>query len=163
MLLFGFGNPGRVDDGLGPTAAQAIERLGIQGVNVDADYQLTVEDSLAAAQHEAVVFVDAASEGPEPFDFRRLRPARGASFSSHSVRPEGVLALAAELFGRSPAGYLLAIRGYEFDRLAEGLSPQAEANLRAALEFLEPLLRSRAFETALDTDANLTAKQEGEA
>jgi hydrogenase maturation protease len=149
VLLVGFGNPGRVDDGLGPAAAAAIERLGLAGVTVDADYQLTVEDSYAAAAHDVVVFVDAAARGPEPFEFRKLSPAPGASFSSHSIQPEGVLQLSSELFDRRPAAYLLAIRGYEFERLAEGLSPRAASNLDAALGFLAPVLEGRAFEAAL--------------
>jgi len=149
VLLVGFGNPGRVDDGLGPAAAAAIERLELAGVTVDADYQLTVEDSYAAAAHDVVLFVDAAARGPEPFEFRRLSPAPGASFSSHSIQPEGVLQLAQELFDRRPAAYLLAIRGYEFEELSEGLSPRAASNLEAALGFLSPVLRARAFEAAL--------------
>lgn len=36
-----------------------------------------------------------------------------------------VLALGEELYGRTPAGFLLAIRGSEWDR-AEGISAEAE-------------------------------------
>jgi hydrogenase maturation protease len=150
VLLFGIGNPGRFDDGLGPALAEAVEALGIPGVDVDADYQLTVEDAAAVAEHRVVVFADAdAGEGPEPFSFRPLAPQAGVGFSSHGIEPEGVLALAATLFGGRPEAYLLGIRGHEFGQrgegrieLGEGLTAGARENLAAALAFLEPRLRA---------------------
>lgn len=141
VLFIGYGNPGRRDDGLGPALAAAVEELGIPGVTTDADYQLTVEDAEAAARHDVVVFADADTAGPEPFSFRELAPKSGLSFTSHSVDPRAVLALASELFGARPRGYLLGIRGYEFNEFRESLSPRAGANLAAALAFIEPVLR----------------------
>ena len=34
MLLLGYGNPGRLDDGLGPALAAQVERLALPGVTV---------------------------------------------------------------------------------------------------------------------------------
>ena len=42
-LVIGYGNPGRRDDGLGPSFADILAAEGIPGVDVDSDYQLTVE------------------------------------------------------------------------------------------------------------------------
>jgi len=66
VLVIGYGNPGRRDDGLGPALAERLQELRLPGVDVDADYQLTVEDAAAAAEHDVVVFADAAQAGPEP-------------------------------------------------------------------------------------------------
>ncbi len=152
VLVLAYGNPGRRDDGLGPACAAAVERWQVPGVTVSSDYQLTVEDAAAAAQHDAVLFVDAACTGSEPWALRTLgratdvaaeRRTGGVSFSSHSAAPEDVLALAALLFHADPAGYVLAVRGYEFDEFGEGLSPAAGRNLAAALAALEPMLRNR--------------------
>lgn len=141
VLLIGYGNPGRLDDGLGPALAEAIAQLALPGVTVDADYQLTVEDAQAAAEHDIVIFADAHTCGTEPFSFRPLRPEAAVSFSTHSVQPEAVLGLAQELFGARTRGFLLGIRGYDFNAFGESLSPQARANLAAATRFLERLLR----------------------
>jgi hydrogenase maturation protease len=141
ILVLAYGNPGRRDDGLGPALAAALERLHLRGVTIDVDYQLTVEDAAAAAAHDAVVFVDAACRGTAPFSFRRIGAETSVSFSSHSVSPQWVLGLAQELFGAAPPGYLLGIRGYEFNEFGEGLSALARSNLVAALEFVRPLLR----------------------
>lgn len=143
VLVLGYGNPGRRDDGLGPAAAAALEQLGLPGVTVEFDYQLTVEDAAAAARHDAVLFIDAACRGPAPYSFRALTPLAEVSFSTHSVAPEAVLGLAAELFQRPTPGWLLGIRGYEFNEFGEGLSARAQDNLAAALAFIEPLLRNR--------------------
>jgi hypothetical protein len=69
-------------------------------------------------------------------------PGAAASFSTHSVRPEGVVRLAQDLFGAAGPAYVLGIRGYEFDEFGEGLSAGAQVNLAAAIAFVEPLLRT---------------------
>ncbi|MBI5543320.1 MAG: hydrogenase maturation protease [Deltaproteobacteria bacterium] len=143
VLLLGIGNPGRRDDGLGPALAEQVEKLDIPGVTVDADYQLTIEDSAAAAEHDVLVIADAAAAGPEPYSFQPLEPTEHLEFSSHSVEPGGVLGLAQSVFGKKPEAWVLGIRGYEFGELAEGLSDQARANLQSALAFIEGWLRSR--------------------
>ena len=135
VLLIGFGNPGRGDDGLGPALAEAVEKLALPGVTVDADYQLTVEDAEAVARHSVVVFADADVSGPEPFGFYPLEPKSGWSFTSHHLEPAAVLALAAEVFGARPPAYLLGIRGYAFDEFNEALTANAAANLAAAVQF----------------------------
>ena len=129
ILLIGYGNPGRLDDGLGPALAAAIERLDLPGVTVDAEYQLTVEDAATVAEHEVVIFADADVSGPEPFCLRRIAPKAAVSFSTHSVEPAAVL----------------GIRGYAFNEFGEMLSERARANLAAAVEFLQRAFREGRF------------------
>ena len=133
-LILGWGNPGRGDDGLGPAFVAAVASMKPPAVALDADYQLSVEDAAEVARFDRVVFVDAARRGEAPFAWRRLRPsASRASFSTHSVAPEAVLALSRDLFRAEPEAWLLAIRGYDFDRFCEELSPRASANLSLAV------------------------------
>ncbi|HOP27394.1 MAG TPA: hydrogenase maturation protease [Candidatus Sabulitectum sp.] len=134
ILVFGYGNPGRLDDGLGPAFAEGIEKLGLDGVTVDSNYQLSVEDSAEIAMHEAVVFADADLSCREPFRFRRVVPKAHMSFSSHSISAEALMALAGDLMSSRAEAFMLGIRGYEFNRFGEGLSPGARKNLEAALE-----------------------------
>lgn len=141
ILLFGIGNSGRRDDGLGPALAKEIERLHIEGLTVDSDYQLTVEDSINVARHEVVIFADADITGPEPFSLRPVYPLHSLDFSSHGVSLGTVLGLSKQIFGKSTEAYLLAIRGYEFDEFSDGLSDQAQQNLALAIQYIEPKLR----------------------
>ena len=139
-ILIGYGNPGRLDDGLGPAVAREVEGWEVPGLTTDADYQLTVEDSGAVAEHDYVIFVDASVSGDEPFSFTPVEPKAAVSFSSHSVEPQVVMAMAHDLFGASTKGFILGIRGYEFNEFGERLSPRARENMEAALRFLRPML-----------------------
>lgn len=149
VLVLGYGNPGRRDDGLGPALAAVVAAAGLDGVTVDSDYQLQVEDAAAVAEHDVVVFADAAREGPAPFTFEPVAPQGELTFTTHSVSPGAVLRLAREHFDSRAAAYVLGIRGREFDDFGEGLSAAAEENLAAAAAFLLAALRERRFEERL--------------
>ncbi len=140
-----------MDDGIGPAIVERLERLGLDGVRTSCGYQLDVEDSADIAASSLTVLVDAARTGPEPFALSEVTPREEASFSTHSQSPEGLLHLTRSCFNPTARAWLLAVRGYEFDAFGEGLSAQAEANLKAALVFLEEIIagRKRGFESAL--------------
>jgi hydrogenase maturation protease len=132
ILVLGYGNPGRQDDGLGPAAVAEIEKLGLPGVISCDNYQLVIEDSVEVAAHDVVWFVDAARTGAEPYEVHALSPALDIAFTSHLVKPEVLLAIANQYYGKSPEAYLLGIRGYEFEFL-EGLTDRARDNLAQAM------------------------------
>lgn len=146
VLLIGYGNPAREDDGLGPAAAQAIEKLSIEGVSVDSNYQLTVEDAISAARHDVVVFIDAADRGKDPIMFYELEPKHSESFTSHSVAPEAILGLTHDLFNAQTRGFMLGIRGYSFEMFKEEMTTEALKNLEVAVKFITPLLKAKSFE-----------------
>ncbi|MDH5510929.1 MAG: hydrogenase maturation protease [Nitrospinota bacterium] len=140
ILIIGYGNPGRGDDGLGPALAAMVEREGIDGVIVHEDYQLTVESAQDVAQSEMVIFADASMDEAGRFSIVPILPVPSPQFDSHSLSPGTVLYLALTLFGAKPEAYLVSIRGYEFDRFGESLSKKAEANLAAAAKRVFALL-----------------------
>lgn len=161
-LVLAWGNPGRLDDGLGPAFARALSDPGIEGVTVSSDYQLQVEHAADAARYARVVFVDADRAGHGPFWISPIEPAEsGVGFSTHSVSPAALLALARDLFGAEPEAWLVGIRGYEFDEFGERLSEPALANLRQAVAHVGDALRTNDIrETGVRpslqaTDANL--------
>lgn len=138
MLVIGFGNPGRGDDGLGPAFAERIAARDLPGVEVVTAYQLMVEHALTIAETRCVVFADAWMGDVAPCRFERIAPARSGDVTSHALTPETVLTLAATLFGADPEAHLMAIAGTEFHRVHEGLSAAAAANLdRAEALFLD--------------------------
>jgi hydrogenase maturation protease len=139
ILVIGYGNPGRRDDGLGPGIVAELEREAPPQVTLDSDYQLAIEMAVDLAGADRVIFVDAAEAGPEPFRASRLVPAPGVHFTSHVLGPEAVLAICRESYGRSPEAVLVAVRGYEFE-FAEGLSRKAQGNLRSAFAFITTLI-----------------------
>jgi hydrogenase maturation protease len=152
-LILGWGNPGRGDDGLGPACVSAMAELRIPGVEVDTDYQLQVEDAAEVARFHRVIFVDADRSGAEPFSLQRLGAAgRGASFSTHSVSPGTILALARDLFQSEPEAWILGIRGYEFDKFGEGLSVRGRSNLDQAIDCLKSVVTTTQTPNDLEGD-----------
>jgi hydrogenase maturation protease len=139
VLILGYGNPGRQDDGLGPAASAQIEALGLPNVTAYENYQLNIEDALDVADHDVVWFIDAARSGPSPFAVEPIAPAASLEFTSHLVRPEAILAMAHQYYGAAPQAFLLGIRGYEFE-FVEALTPAAADNLQRAVEMLKERL-----------------------
>lgn len=145
ILVIGYGNPSRGDDGLGPALAQAVARRALPDVTVEMDYQLSVEDAATVAEHDIVVFADAALEGPEPFSFRELTGDAGghAGFGSHHLEPGDVVALARVLYGFAARAFVLGLRGHTFGDFDEAFSEAAQRNLAAAETFLVERIRNQ--------------------
>ena len=136
VLVLGYGNPAREDDALGPWVVDRISALSLEGVDVDSDYQLAVEDAAAVAEHDAVVFVDASVDGPAPFSWTRVEPVAEEAFSTHALSAGRVVGLARDLFGSSAAAYLLGVRGYSFRMFREKATAAGARNARRAARFL---------------------------
>ena len=141
ILVLGYGNPGRQDDGLGPAMAAGIDGLGWPNITAFDNYQLTIEDAQDVAEHDIVWFVDAAKVGPSPYDVRGLSASSTIEFTSHIIRPEVVLGIARQYFGKSPRAFLLAIRGYQFE-FVEELTAGAIDNFHAAFAMLKAEIRA---------------------
>lgn len=145
LLIYGYGNPGRQDDGVGIVLVEQIEAWakveGITGLVFDTNYQLNAEDALAVAEAAAVVFVDATHYGCSPFELKRLKPHSEISFSTHAMAPESILALAEELYGRCPPAWLMGICGQEWEPNGP-LSAPARANLAAAEAWFKDWIRA---------------------
>ena len=66
VLIYGYGNPGRQDDGLGNEFVEIMEKWiadeGIKNVFTDSNYQLNIEDADTISSKDIVVFVDATIE-----------------------------------------------------------------------------------------------------
>jgi hydrogenase maturation protease len=140
ILVIGYGNPGRQDDGLGPAAIEAIDAMNLPGIETSSNYQLMIEDASDIAVCAGVVFIDASKTGDEPYTVAPVVPAINVScFASHVVPPELVMGLCREIYGRSPPAHLVGIRGYEF-AFSEGLTGGARANLAFAVARLRVLL-----------------------
>ncbi|MCK4630882.1 MAG: hydrogenase maturation protease [Bacteroidales bacterium] len=144
ILIYGYGNPGREDDGLGNAFVEAIrswiEKNKLTNIELDSNYQLNIEDADMMAKKDIVLFVDATVEPIENFCVTTVEPSGAkVEFTMHSVSPAFVLDLCQKIFGKNPQTYLLHIKGYQWD-FKEELSINGKKNLNKALEFIKPLL-----------------------
>ncbi len=132
-LVFGWGNPSRGDDALGPLFVDRIAALQLPGVECLTDFQLQVEHALDLENRRRILFVDAGIDAAAPFTVTLLEAARDASFTTHAMTPEAVMQVYLDLHDEAPPPCsLLAIRGEGFE-LGEAISPAATHHLEAAL------------------------------
>jgi hydrogenase maturation protease len=134
LLLFGYGNPGRGDDILGPELIARIAHMHFAGVECQTDMQLQVEHVTDLHGCDQVLFVDADLSCSEPFVFYEIGEARDDSYTSHAMNPSALLHAYLQVYREaSPPSFLLRIRGYDFE-LGAPLTSRASDNLEEAVK-----------------------------
>lgn len=132
LLIIGYGNPLRGDDGFGwQAASQLLEKIADPEVEVMAVQQLTPELMEPISRASRVIFIDAAASGePGVLEERTLAP--DTAFDSHKFThhssPGGLLAGALALFGRAPEATFYSVPGEDFS-FGERLTPSVEKAL----------------------------------
>jgi hydrogenase maturation protease len=131
LLLLGYGNPLRTDDGIGQAVVHKLaEDESLSGVELVACHQLLPEHAEPISQAQRVIFVDA-DAGPQPgkINVRELQPDAAASDGLiHDFTPQTLLAYAELLYGRAPHATLVTISGFSFAH-GEALSKEMTAVL----------------------------------
>jgi hydrogenase maturation protease len=137
ILVIGYGNEIRGDDGAGLRVAEALESLRLPGMRVIACHQLTPDLAEPLADARAAFFADArpAAEGGVIEVFPVFAEAKGG-FSLHSGSPAGLLALAQALYGRCPPAWCVAIPAVNFD-LGETLTETARHGVAVAVAAIQ--------------------------
>ncbi len=132
LLVVGYGNTLRRDDGVGPRVAEAVEALHLDGVRTLACPQLTPELADPLSRAGTAIFVDASVDGQRRISLRRLDPSDSSQILAHAADPCTLLALARDAFGRAPDAWMLEVPAEEIG-FGERLSPKAERGLREAV------------------------------
>ena len=133
LLVIGYGNTLRGDDGVGPKVADAVEALGLPGVRTLSCPLLTPELAEPIARAGSVVFVDAAVDTPLEVRCRKLEPAASSQVVAHTPGPATLLALARDVYGHAPEAWLLTIPVTEMG-VGEALSALAQRGFDLALD-----------------------------
>jgi len=144
LLIIGYGNPLRGDDGIGPAAADRLrDLLDNRSVDVVSLHQLTPELAQPISLAERIVFIDAAV-GPAPGSIveRKIEPSDLPRAFTHHATPEGLLAMARSLYGRAPQATLMTVTAAQFE-FGSGLSPVATTAVAALVERISSLLAFR--------------------
>lgn len=137
LLVLGWGNLSRGDDALGPLCVAALRdslpaHLRDRVEFLD-DYQLQIEFALDLVGRERILFIDASLNCAEPFEVHTALPRRDSTISSHTLSPEALLQVFADLQGHAPPpATVLAIRGQAFE-LGEPMTANAQTHLAAAV------------------------------
>jgi len=133
LLIIGYGNTLRSDDGVGPRVAEAVGALHLPGVRTLLCQQLSPEHAAAISQADAVVFVDAAVDAPNEVQLRPLAPSDTTQLLAHAADPRTMLALARDVFGHVPRAWWLTIPAANLE-FGETLSTRGELGRQQAVE-----------------------------
>jgi hydrogenase maturation protease len=128
VIVFGYGNPWRQDDGVGPALAERIVGwLVDRGADAEAeiDQQLLPEAVESLRDRDLALFCDAdLREAPEGFRFEEVVPGgRFEGLNLHTVGPSWFLSLAESIGLAVPEARLLSVQGVSFD-LADTLTEE---------------------------------------
>jgi hydrogenase maturation protease len=131
VLVIGYGNPLRSDDGAGRRAAELIgERFPhVESLSI---HELHPELAEIASGKRLVVFLDAAT-GTDTLQLRPITPAgTGAVPLTHAIGPEQLLALCKNLYDTSPEAYILKIPAYDMT-MGESFSAKTHAAIEGCV------------------------------
>jgi hydrogenase maturation protease len=140
LLLIGFGNELRGDDGAGCRVARRLRaclrrRLGRSAVVLVVP-QLLPELAEPIGRARLVIFVDASCRlSPGQVQRKVLRADTGAGSSmAHHQSAQGLLGMARALYGRAPSAWLYAIGGGSFGYQTDLSAPASRAVGRVVRE-----------------------------
>ena len=142
MLVIGYGNDLRTDDGAGRCVADAIDARRLNGVAVRSVPQLTPELALDLSGRSVVVFVDASIDDVDVV----VRPVdaadSGPTTMSHHGDPASLLAMVPSVGEPPQRAYLVSIPASDLS-LGFDLSPRTEAAVAEAVEAVTALVSDR--------------------
>jgi len=172
VLVVGYGNPLRGDDGVGQEVAEALWAAratspDLNGATFVWSHQLTPEIALDVARSGFVVFVDAASDGQAAgsVTVRALAPwedgpagadagvpggclptsrlGAAAGGCWQDLSPEALVSLARDLYGSAPPAVLVTVSVGDL-QLGSRLSPAVSAAVPKAVASVRDLVGARA-------------------
>jgi hydrogenase maturation protease len=157
VLVIGYGNVYCRDDGAGYYVVNALrKRMGIRELHPDEDgmdelgndldtllvHQLIPEIASVAARYHTVVFVDAHTGIiPEEIRVVPVKEEYGFHAVSHHMSPGMFLATARKDHGTAPPGYLVSIKGNDFNfglGLTDACRTRADASIQKILDLIHP-------------------------
>lgn len=145
ILIIGYGNPLRGDDGAGPWLVDQLAAASAGRFDTLVVHQLTPDLAEVVSHRRHVVFVDAAVDCPQ-VSLKPVLPAQDAGEWGHQCGPGEILALASVLYQARPNAWLVRIPAVDFSIGAAFSStthlalPQAE---RAILDWVQDKTGSR--------------------
>ena len=142
ILIVGYGNPRRGDDGAGIYAVRRLAGMDLPGVETRTVHQLQTEILEDAVRFDAVILVDAAEGGGDV----TLNPVQVSGkpslASSHHLGPELLVRLGQILYGKNLSLFICAIPGENF-AMTEELSARTREAADRAVGMIAEFIRLR--------------------
>jgi hydrogenase maturation protease len=141
ILVIGYGNELRGDDGVGQKVARTVHKWGLPNVRSLAVHQLTPELAEELVKVDCVIFVDAYPVSAKPeVQVYPLEPSRSVATIGHTSDPQMLLAIAQALYNYHPIAWWVGIPAVNFE-LSKTVSPIAQTGMTEAIEEIERLIQ----------------------
>jgi hydrogenase maturation protease len=153
VLVIGYGNDLRGDDGVGPHIVGELATLGLAHVRTRTTRQLLPELAAELADVGLAIFVDAELRSEEgAVKVTAVSPAPFAGLLAHTADPASLLALTQAVYGRVPQAWLVTVPGQGFE-LGQDISTLATAQARIALGKIRELLEKASGGSLIESPA----------
>jgi hydrogenase maturation protease len=148
IVVIGYGNRLRTDDGAGPHVASAVASWELPGLVSLAVHQLTPELTDLLASAKLAIFVDARlTSVEESVLILPLELSVDSGIYGHICDPRSLLALTQAIYRRTPQSWLITVPAADFS-LGEGLSKTANQGAERALDRIAALVGGGLLETS---------------
>jgi hydrogenase maturation protease len=147
ILIIGYGNNLRSDDGVGRYLAEIIDQQELPFVKTLSVHQLTPELVLEITEAQAVIFIDAIAFPPFEISLQSLEPTQDKTRLGHTSNPEQLLSLCKNLYHKFPSAWLLTIptNNFEFGETFSDLTQNAIAPALVILTQLITILSLKSY------------------
>jgi hydrogenase maturation protease len=141
ILVIGYGNTLRSDDGIGQEIAEEVAKWHNPKVRSLLLHQLTPELAPEMAQAKKVIFVDAIEKAGEirEIELRNVTAMEEKQGFTHQGNPQSLLYLTQQLYQKFPQVWWLLIPGVNFD-FGEDFSAIAIQGMEKALTIIKKLI-----------------------
>ena len=143
ILVIGYGNPLRRDDGAGVCLAERLANGPLRSrVRVEREHQLMPElaQTISEPDVEAVVFTDAGI-GVSDVQLARVEPSIPSPSVGHHLTPNALLTYADRLYGQRPQAWLVTLPAFDLS-YGDTLTRQAETGVSDAVTQVTALIES---------------------
>ena len=140
ILIIGYGNNLRSDDGVGRYLAEIIDQQQLPLVKTLSVHQLTPELVLEITESQAVIFIDAIASLTDAITLQSLEPSQDKTRLGHTSNPEQLLSLCKNLYHKCPSAWLLTIPTNNFE-FGETFSDLTQNAIAPALIILTQLIK----------------------
>jgi hydrogenase maturation protease len=159
LLMLGYGNPDREDDGVAWHILRALtEKLGLippdsyedefpESSAIDFAFylQLTPEMAEEVAEYKYVCFIDAHTGNiPEPVRLIEVESEFQNSPFTHHLTPQSLISMCETIYGKKPDAALLSVLGYRF-LFSEALSKETAKLVPQAVDLIWDWMNTRSI------------------
>ncbi|MBI4782217.1 MAG: hydrogenase maturation protease [Oscillatoriophycideae cyanobacterium NC_groundwater_1537_Pr4_S-0.65um_50_18] len=141
VLVIGYGNCLRSDDGVGQCIANRVAECKFPDVKAIAIHQLTPELSEDLAHTNTAIFVDASRLNQQNVQLQSLVASHSGMVSGHWCDPPNLLAMTQALYGYHPCSWWLTVLGQQFE-VGDCFSTVATQGVEAALQMIRVLIET---------------------